>query len=85
MFEGLTDEQLPAAGLSSSLTEPLSLSVRMLETGASTDALFEEVLFATSMGNEYQNCETEILVTAQAVQFVNNGATVEEAAGWPEL
>ena len=56
-----------------------------LETGASTDALFEEVLFATSMGNEYQNCETEILVTAQAVQFVHNGATVEEAAGWPEL
>lgn len=52
-------------------------------TESSTEILFDEVYFAPSMGNEYQNCKTEIIVYAQAVQTANNGTTVEEAAGWP--
>ena len=52
-------------------------------TEASTEILFDEVYFAPTMGNEYQNCKTEIIVYAQAVQTANNGTTVEEAAGWP--
>ena len=56
-----------------------------VETGAPTDILFDQVNFSTAMGNEYQNCEVNLIVTAQAVQFANNGTTVEEAAGWPEL
>ena len=52
--------------------------------GASTDILFDEVMFAGSMGNEYQGCKAEILVSAQAVQTANNGTSVLEAAGWPK-
>lgn len=58
--------------------------LKPVSTGASTDILFDEVAFAGSMGNEYQNCKTEIIISAQAVQTANNGATVAEAAGWPE-
>ena len=54
-----------------------------VDTEASTGILFDEVTFAPTMGNEYQNCKTEIIVYAQAVQTANNGTTVEEAAGWP--
>lgn len=54
-------------------------------TEASTEILFDEVHFdGPTMGNEYQGCEAEIIVAAQAVQVANNGATVLEAAGWPE-
>lgn len=53
-------------------------------TEASTEILFDEVYFDLAMGNEYQGCTTEIIVSAQAVQAANNGTTVEEAAGWPE-
>lgn len=55
-----------------------------VSTDTATDILFDEVAFADSMGNEYQNCKTEIIVSAQAVQTANNGATVLEADGWPE-
>lgn len=56
-----------------------------IETGASTEAFFTEVVFdGPNMTNEYQNCKVEILVTAQAVQKANNGDNVMEAAGWPE-
>lgn len=52
--------------------------------GASTEALFTEVVFdGPNMTNEYQNCTLEVFVTAQAVQTANNGETVHEAAGWP--
>lgn len=52
--------------------------------GDSTASLFETVQFSgPNMTNEYQNCTVEIIVDAQATQFANNGATVEEAAGWP--
>lgn len=51
--------------------------------GEITDALFEEVTFHQSIGNEYQDCTATITVAAQAVQYKNNGATVLAAAGWP--
>lgn len=52
--------------------------------GDYTDYLFKEVTLAPEMGNEYQKCSISIIVNAQAVQTANNGATVMEAAGWPE-
>lgn len=52
--------------------------------GASTSTLIEEVHFAPKMGNEYQNCTANLVVTAQAVQVTHNGETVMEAVGWPE-
>ena len=52
--------------------------------GDSTNAFFTEVVFdGMNMTNEYQNCTAQINVKAQAVQTANNGATVMEAAGWP--
>lgn len=53
-------------------------------TGEVTEPLFETVHFSgPNMTNEYQNCTVDILVSAQGVQAANNGATVQEAAGWP--
>lgn len=48
-----------------------------------TAPLFEEVKFDAKMGNEYQNCTANIVISAQAVQTANNGDTVMDAAGWP--
>lgn len=52
--------------------------------GKSTDILFDTVSFSAQMGNEYQNCTANIVISAQAVQTANNGNTVQEAQGWPE-
>lgn len=52
--------------------------------GESTEILFDTIHFAPEMGNEYQNCTANIVISAQAVQTANNGSTVMEAAGWPE-
>ena len=52
--------------------------------GESTAALFDAVEFAKNMGNRYQESTVHVDVTAQAVQKANNGATVLDAAGWPE-
>lgn len=52
--------------------------------GKSTDILFDTVSFSAQMGNEYQNCTANIIISAQAVQTANNGNTVQEAQGWPE-
>lgn len=49
-----------------------------------TIPLFKEVTFSVNMGNEYQECTANIIVSAQAVQTANNGSTVTEALGWPE-
>ena len=58
---------------------------KSLATGAETAPLFTEVRFSgPEMGNAYQNCTVLIDVSAQAVQKANNGATVMDAAGWPE-
>ena len=54
-----------------------------LAPGATTEALFNNVTFAPSMGNMYQNSTATIKVNAQATQVKNNGASVFEAAGWP--
>lgn len=55
-----------------------------LDTKASTEALFTEVVFdGPNMGNEYQNCQVQVIVVAQGVQVANNGGSVLEAAGWP--
>ena len=52
--------------------------------GASTEALFTEVVFnGSNMTNEYQNCTIDIGVKAQGVQTANNGGGVMDAAGWP--
>jgi len=56
-----------------------------LAAGEETAPLFENVTFSAAMGNEYQNCEAQIDVAAYAVQVKNNGATVLDAAGWPEV
>lgn len=56
-----------------------------LNPGESTKPLFEEVSFSlTEMDNAYQRATVVVDVTAQAVQKANNGATVLDAAGWPE-
>lgn len=52
--------------------------------GESTELLFDVVHFSPEMGNAYQNCTANIVISAQAVQTANNGSTVTEAAGWPE-
>lgn len=49
----------------------------------STAILFDAVAFAPEMGNEYQNCTANIVISAQAVQTANNGGNVYEANGWP--
>lgn len=51
-------------------------------SGESTETLFEEVHFAAQMGNEYQNCTANLIISAQAVQSANNGDAVLEALGW---
>ena len=55
-----------------------------LEPGETTTALFNNVTFAPSMGNMYQNSTATIKVNAQATQVKNNGTDVFTAAGWPE-
>ena len=52
--------------------------------GASTELLFDTVSFAPEMGNEYQDCTANIVISAQAVQTANNGQSILEAQGWPE-
>lgn len=51
--------------------------------GESTSILFDTVKFDPEMGNEYQNCRANIVISAQAVQTANNGTTVMDAQGWP--
>lgn len=56
----------------------------VVPSGEYTTELIKTVEFAASMGNAYQNCTANLLVSAEAVQAANNGETVQEAAGWPE-
>ena len=62
---------------------------KVLPKGAMTTPLFEEVLFdGEGMGNEYQNADIAIDVSAQAVQAANNpiptGGNVTGVQGWPK-
>ena len=53
--------------------------------GETTKPLFEGLSFSgPAMGNEYQNCTVQVIVTAQAVQQANNADAPDQAAGWPE-
>ena len=58
-----------------------------LAPGETTAKLFETVTFAPELGNEYQGCTAQVIVTAQAVQTANNpipdGGTAENISGWP--
>lgn len=55
-----------------------------LPAGETTTPLFTTVSFAENMGNLYQNSKAVVNVHAYATQAANNGASVWEAAGWPE-
>lgn len=54
-----------------------------LEPDEETEVLFDQVTFASQIGNDYQNSTANIVVSAYAVQSANNGNTVLEAEGWP--
>ena len=57
---------------------------RPLQVGETTPPLFEEILFAASMGNEFVNKTVRFVVTSQATQADANGSIAWEAMGWPE-
>ena len=57
---------------------------KVLAPGETTEPVMEEVRFSAEMGNAYQNCTANVVISAQAVQTANNGDTVMEAAGWPD-
>ena len=57
----------------------------IVKPGESTAPLFTEVSFATAMGNEYKRSVVSINVQAQATQVANNGTSVLDAAGWPNV
>lgn len=54
-----------------------------LTAGEKASPALETVTFAPAMGNEYQGAVATVTVKAQAVQTANNGATVQDAKGWP--
>jgi len=58
-----------------------------LAQGSATQPIFESITFSGKhMGNEYQNCTLELLITAHAVQSANNPAPngdVTSVKGWP--
>ena len=57
-----------------------------VNTGETTQPLFRKVIFSgPHMDDKYQGCTVVIDVDAQAVQTDNNGETVLNALGWPEI
>jgi len=56
----------------------------ILAPGRETEPLFTQVTFSRDMGNQYQNASIDVGLIGYAVQSANNGATVFEAAGWPQ-
>jgi len=56
-----------------------------LAPGQSTAPLFTAVSFSAEMDNMYQRSTVTVDVLTQAVQTANNGQTVAEAQGWPEI
>lgn len=59
---------------------------RNLAPGETTPPLFTTVTFdADKMGDMYQDGTAKVGLVACAVQSVNNGESVFEAAGWPEI
>ena len=54
-----------------------------LAAGEVTKPLFTTVSMEDEIDNQWQNGKLIINITMHAVQVANNGATVLEAAGWP--
>ncbi len=60
---------------------------QIVAPGESTTNLFENVVFSSEMGNEYQQTTMRLVLQAQAVQAANNpvpeGKTHADIPGWP--
>lgn len=54
-----------------------------LASGQTTELVIDTVSFSSALGNDYQDCKAELIVTAQAVQTANNGTAAMTAKGWP--
>ena len=54
-----------------------------LAPGAQTTSLFDKVLFAPEMGNEFQNSSIQFNVICQSVQASGNSPDPTTAWGWP--
>ena len=82
-------EELPTDVIELDISEDWTLQdgwyyyTKAVKPGEATTPLFTGVTFVTEMGNEYQNAEVTIEVIAESVQSKNNGATWQDAAGWP--
>ena len=55
-----------------------------LKPGETTNPILRSVEFKPAMGNVYQNAQISVDISAQAVQYANNGTTVMAAQGWPK-
>ena len=56
---------------------------RALSPGEQTTALFDKVLFAPSMGNEFENSSIQFRLICQTVQSNGNSSDPRTAWGWP--
>lgn len=54
-----------------------------LKPGETTKPILRSVEFKPAMDNVYQNAQISVDISAQAVQYANNGTTVMAAQGWP--
>lgn len=55
----------------------------VLKPGETTTPILRSVEFKPAMDNVYQNAQISVDISAQAVQYANNGTTVVAAQGWP--
>lgn len=55
----------------------------VLKPGETTNPILRSVEFKPAMDNVYQNAQISVDISAQAVQYANNGTTVMAAQGWP--
>ena len=54
-----------------------------LKPNETTRPILRSVEFKPAMDNVYQNAQISVDISAQAVQYANNGTTVMAAQGWP--
>ena len=55
----------------------------VLKPNETTTPILRSVEFKPAMDNVYQNARISVDISAQAVQYANNGTTVMAAQGWP--
>lgn len=55
----------------------------VLKPNETTKPILRSVEFKPAMDNVYQNAQISVDISAQAVQYANNGPTVMAAQGWP--